>query len=128
MAKTWKSLLAVALCLVSAAVAFGSPVGTIAGSVKDASGAMMAGVKLTLVNSATNAQAIATTNPNGEFQFLQLPPATYVLTAENPGFKKTTVSSVIVQVDQVTHIDLTLEVGSLADSVQVEGAAPLLET
>ena len=47
--------------------------------------------------------------------------------AENAGFKKTTVSSVLVQVDQVTHVEIVLEVGNLTESVQVEAAVPLLE-
>jgi len=111
----------------STAFAFGSPVGTISGTVKDPTGAVTPGVTLKLVNAATNAQLSTTTNGSGEFTFLQLTPATYSLEAEHAGFKKTTVSSVLVQVDQVTHLELTLELGSLADSVQVEAAAPLLE-
>jgi hypothetical protein len=104
-----------------------SPVGSVSGTVKDSSGAVVAAVRLTLTSTATNAQFTTTTNPQGEFQFLQLAPSTYSLTAESAGFKKSNVSSVLVQVDQVTHIELTLEVGSLAESVQVEGVAPLLE-
>src|ERR1700686_4204318 len=107
------------LFLLSAAGAFGSPVGSVSGSVKDSTGAMMPGVKLTLINSATNAQLTARTNGNGEFQFLQLAPATYTLVAENAGFKKTTVSSVLVQVDQVTHVEIGLEIGNLVDVVEV---------
>ncbi|HLJ47853.1 MAG TPA: carboxypeptidase regulatory-like domain-containing protein [Bryobacteraceae bacterium] len=106
---------------------FGSPVGSIAGTVKDSTGAIVPGVKLTLTSTATNAQVTATTNSEGEFQFLQLPPATYSLVAEANGFKKVTASSVLVQVEQITHLELTLEVGSLAESVQVEAVAPLLE-
>src|SRR5881396_697452 len=115
------------LFLLSAAAAFGSPVGSVSGSVKDSTGAMMPGVKLTLINSATNAQLAGSTNSNGEFQFLQLAPAPYALVAENAGFKKTTVSSIVVQVDQVTHVEIVLEVGNVAESVQVEASAPLLE-
>jgi len=84
-------------------------------------------VTLKLISTATNAQFSTTTNANGEFAFLQLAPSTYSLQAEHAGFKKTTVSSVLVQVDQVTHLELTLELGSLTDSVQVEAAVPLLE-
>jgi len=113
--------------LINAVAAFGSPVGSVSGSVKDASGAMVPGVKLTLINTATNAQQSTRTNSNGEYQFLQLAPATYSLTVENAGFKKTTVSSVLVQVDQVTRVDVALEVGNLSDSVQVEASVPLLE-
>jgi hypothetical protein len=105
----------------------GSPVGSIQGAVKDSTGALVPGVKVTLTNTSTNARLDTTTDPNGEFQFLQLPPATYSLTAEAQGFKKVDVSSVLVQVDQITHLDLTLEVGSLSESVQVEAVAPLLE-
>jgi hypothetical protein len=116
------------LSLLSAACLFASPVGSISGTVKDPTSAVVPGVKLTLTNSSTNAQLTTTTNANGEFQFLQLAPAAYTLVAEIKGFKKANVSSVTVQVDQVTHIDLTVEVGSLSESVQVEAATPLLET
>jgi hypothetical protein len=117
----------VAAGLIAAASLSASPVGSVSGSVKDSSGAIITGVRLTLTNTSTNAQFATTTNPQGEFQFLQLAPSTYSLAAESPGFKKSNVSSVLVQVDQVTHIELTLEVGSLSESVQVEGVAPLLE-
>ncbi|HTS65417.1 MAG TPA: TonB-dependent receptor [Candidatus Acidoferrales bacterium] len=117
-----------ALTLFGAAYIWASPVGTIAGSVKDASGAVIPQVKLTLTSIATNSQLSALTNPEGQFQFLELPPATYRLTAEAAGFKKASVAAVLVQVDQITHVDLTLEVGNITESVQVEAAAPLLET
>jgi hypothetical protein len=68
--------------------------------VKDASGAFVPSVKITLTNTSTNAKQDTTTNPDGEFQFLNLPPATYALVAETQGFKKVTVASALVQVDQ----------------------------
>ena len=95
---------------------------------KDPSGALIPSVKLTLTNTDTNARLGAVTNTNGEFQFLQLPPANYSLTAENPGFKRATVSSILVQVDQVTHVEVALEVGNVSESVMVEAVAPLLES
>jgi hypothetical protein len=116
-----------ALCILTASSIFASPVGSISGTVKDSSGAVVPSVKLTLTNIATNAHVVATTNTSGEFQFLQLAPSTYSLVAEADGFKKINVSSVLVQVDQITHLDLALEVGTLTESVQVESAAPLLE-
>jgi hypothetical protein len=104
-----------------------SPTGSVAGFVKDPSGALMPGVKITLTNTATNAQLIVSTDANGEFQFPQLAPSTYSLVAEAKGFKKTTFSSVVVQVDQITHLEIALAVGEVTESVQVEAAAPLLE-
>lgn len=112
----------------SAAIVCASPVGSVSGTVKDASGAVVPQVKLTLTSTATNAQMSTLSNPQGEFQFLQLPPTTYKLVAEAQGFKKSTVPEVLVQVDQITHVNLTLEVGSVSETVQVEAAAPLLET
>ncbi|MBV8818958.1 MAG: carboxypeptidase regulatory-like domain-containing protein, partial [Acidobacteriaceae bacterium] len=122
-----RSIFGAALLFVSAFTMCASPVGSVSGTVKDPSGALMPGVRLTLTNTATNSQVAVNANSNGEFQFLQLPPATYSLVAENSGFKKTTIPSVLVQVDQVTHVEITLEVGNLAESVQVEAVAPLLE-
>lgn len=115
------------LFVLSALQIFASPVGTISGTVRDSTGAVVPNAKLTLTSTGTNAQVTTVTNPSGEFQFLQLPPATYSLVAEAQGFKKVNVSSVLVQVDQITHLDLTLEVGTLSESVQVESVAPMLE-
>ena len=122
-----KAFFCAALFFISASVIFSSPVGSISGTVKDPSGAVVPGVEIRLVNTSTNAQISTTTNAEGEFQFLQLAPATYSLAAEHTGFKKTSVDSVLVEVDQVTHLELKLELGSLSDSVRVESVAPLLE-
>jgi hypothetical protein len=106
-----------------------SPTGSIAGSVKDPAGAAVAGAKLTLTNLATNAKTEATSDTNGSFQFLQLAPAEYSLVVEYPGFKKVTEQHIVVQVDQITHVDLALVVGSVLEVVEVNsGATPLLET
>ncbi len=121
----WTAL--AALCLICAGWLNAASVGSIVGSVKDATGAYMPGVKVTLVNVATNAKQDATTNTNGEFQFLQMTPATYSIVVEAKGFKKA-VSTALVQVDQITHADFNMEVGDVTQSVQVEAAAPLLET
>ncbi len=104
-----------------------SPVGSIAGSVKDPTGAVVPHAKLTLTSTTTNAQVSTLTNAEGEFQFLQLAPTTYSLVAEVTGFKKVA-AKVLVEVDQITHVELSLEVGSVAETVQVEAVAPLLES
>src|SRR5260370_20359202 len=114
MIRSFPSVSLTTLILLSAVSVVASPVGSISGSVKDGTGALVPGVKLTLLNTGTNAQLGATSNANGEYQFLQLPPATYSLTAEHTGFKKTIVANVVVQVDQVTRVDLVLEIGNLS--------------
>jgi hypothetical protein len=111
----------------SAACLLGSPVGSISGTVKDQSGGVIPSAQLTLTSAATNQVFKTTSNAQGEFQFLELAPATYSLVAEASGFKKINVSSITVQVDQTTHLELKVEVGNTTESIQVEGAAPLLE-
>src|SRR6185436_4853552 len=78
-----------ALLFACAGLAFASATGSIAGNVKDPTGAVVPGVRITLTNSATNAQFSSISNERGEFQFLQLTPANYSLVVESPGFKKT---------------------------------------
>src|SRR6476646_5431182 len=117
----------VAALLIHSAFLLASPVGRISGIVKDPSGALVQSIKLTLTNTDTNTRLSTVTNTSDEFQFLQLPPATYSLVAENPKFKQATVTSILVQVDQVTHVELALEVGNVTESVMVEGVSPLLE-
>jgi len=87
----------------------------------------MAGARVTLTNTATNAKLETDTNQNGEFQFLQLAPSTYSLMVEAKGFKRA-IGNAVVQVDQITHADFNLEIGDVSQSVQVEAVAPLLET
>src|SRR5262249_7729501 len=87
-----------------------SPTGSITGFVKDSTGALVPGVKVTLTNTRTNAQLSTISNENGGFQFPQLAPASYSLVVESPGFKRTVVNA-LVQVDQITRVDVVLEVG-----------------
>jgi len=120
-----RTVLAV-VCLLCAGLVWAFATGSVAGIVKDSTGAFMPNVKVTLTNNATNAQVTTTTDSNGEFQFQQLAPSTYSLVVEAKGFKKA-VSNTLVQVDQITHAEITLAVGDVSESVQVEGVAPLLE-
>jgi len=106
-----------------------SPTGSINGFVKDQSGAMISGGKLTLTNMSTNAKLEAESDSNGGFQFLQLAPAMYSLRVEAAGFKKVVIDNIVVQVDQITHLEPSLQVGSVAETIEVSGGAiPLLES
>jgi hypothetical protein len=114
--------------LLSTTTVSASPTGSIAGSVKDSSGAAVSGARLTLTNLATNAKMEEVTDANGTFQFLQLAPTDYGLVVESRGFKKVTENRILVQVDQITHLDIALEVGSINEVVEVSSEAiPLLE-
>ncbi len=117
-----------AFLLIFAPTVSASPTGSIAGFVKDQSGAPVSGAELTLTSLATNAKTEAVSDGNGSFQFLQLTPAEYSLVLQVPGFKKVAEQHILVQVDQITHVDLTLQVGSVLEVVEVNSATPLLET
>ena len=84
---------------------------------------------MTLTNMSTNAKLEAESDGNGGFQFLQLAPAMYSLQVEATGFKRVVIDNIVVQVDQITHLEPSLQVGSVAETIEVSGGAiPLLES
>src|SRR5215469_17314005 len=107
-------------------VSIAAPTGSIVGIVKDATGSVVTAATVTITNTSTNAKLTDTTNAAGEFQFPQLVPASYSVVVENKGFKRF-VTTALVEVDQITHIDATLEVGEMTEQVEVIAVAPLLE-
>ncbi len=107
---------------------FRSPTGSISGVIKDPSGAPLARVPVKLLSAATRAQKTALSDADGAFQFMQIEPARWSLSAEAPGFKRVTIPSVIVQVDQETHVEVTMQLGDVSEIIEVDGVAPLLET
>src|SRR5258706_5436461 len=87
--------IAFALLLSLGTFLYASPTGSISGTLKDPSGAVVPGARLTLVGKATGTRLTATSDANGSYQFPQLTPAEYTLTAEANRFKKAGVGSVI---------------------------------
>src|SRR6185436_18301085 len=57
-----------------------------------------------------------------------LPPGRYTVTVEVPGFKRLVTNPITLEVNQTARIDLTLEVGTVAETVEVKDLAPLLQT
>src|SRR5258707_505713 len=104
--------------LLAASTSWGSPTGSITGFVKDPSGAFVPGVKITLTNAATNGRLTTTTGDAGAYQFPQLAPGTYSLVAEAAGFKKWSIGSALVEVDQITRADFAMELGNVTETVE----------
>ncbi len=102
--------------------------GGITGRVVDASGGRMPGVTVTATNVATNVASTTTTNSEGDYQILFLNPGTYAVTAELSGFKKVVRSNLEVRLGEKLGVDLTLEVGAMAETVSVTAESPLLAT
>ena len=121
------SLICLTAILFSLGFSAVSPTGSISGTIKDPSGAPFPGVQLTLASAATGAKRTAVTDANGRFQFLQMEPALWSLTAEAVGCKRATIP-VVVQVDQVTHVQVAMQLGNVTEVVEVTAAfTPLLE-
>jgi hypothetical protein len=99
---------------------------TLVGRVTDATGAVVPGSKLVLVNPETNETHSLVVGDNGEFTFVQLPPGSYTLTAEREGFRKDIRSGIVLQVGQQARIDISLQLGSLNEKVEVTETAPLV--
>jgi len=93
--------------------------GTILGTVTDASGAVLAGVEVDLVNTATNQGLKQTTNESGQYVFPSVLPGEYDLTVTAKGFRKTSVTAVKVEVAKSYTFNLSLEVGDVTQTVVV---------
>jgi Carboxypeptidase regulatory-like domain len=100
----------------------------ILGTVRDASGAVIAGATVEITNVDTNTTTRITTNESGYFEAPYLLPATYNITVTSTGFKKHVQQGLALTVNSRVNVDVALEVGDTSDFVQVTASAPLLET
>lgn len=102
--------------------------GRIVGRVSDPSGAVLAGVKVTLVNEATNGSRDSTTNESGDYDFVEVPVGSYRLEFDQHGFKKNVRRNVALDINQVITLNMTLQLGTTQEVVDVTSEAPLVET
>jgi len=102
--------------------------GSIVGEVKDASGAVAPNVKVTAINTGTGVARETVTNTVGLYTFPALVPGTYTVKVEAPGFQPMQRSNVELQVQQTASIDFVLAIGQTTQTVEVSGAAALLNT
>src|SRR5205823_6986165 len=105
-------------------------VGAIAGTVTDATGAVLPGAAVTLSapEGTVGARQEAVTDDRGAYQFTRLVPGTYTVHAELAGFRPAEQQMILVVSDNIARADLRLDIGSLQEGVTVTGGAPLLDT
>ena len=101
-----------------------SATSSLSGTVSDAKQAVIAGAELTLSNSQTGFSRTVKTNGQGDYQFLQVPPAQYELTVSAQGFGTFKRDNVVLQVSSPATVNLTLQVAGQAITVEVTGEAP----
>ncbi len=122
------SAVVVASLMLPAAAAAQFDSSTVLGTVKDSSGAVVPGATVTLKNTATGITAMAMTDADGSYQFLNVRIGTYSVRGELQGFSVAEAKDVAVTVNARQRVDLTLTVGNVGETVEVTGASRLLET
>jgi hypothetical protein len=98
------------------------------GVVADSSGAVIRGAKVIITDLGTNISVSGRTNDKGEYFFTGMRPSTYSLKVEAPGFRAEEQTGVVLAVDQQTTLNFTMKPGALTTAVEVNTAAPLLDT
>ncbi|MBV8051921.1 MAG: carboxypeptidase regulatory-like domain-containing protein [Acidobacteriaceae bacterium] len=102
--------------------------GRVLGRVADPTGAVLAGVKVTLTNQATGVSRSGDTSSSGDYNFVEVQPGTYSVSFEMSGFKRNIQKDVIVDVNQVVTLNSTLQIGQTQETVEVTSAAPQVDT
>ena len=126
--RLWEFLFSVVLVFTTSLSLHGqSTFGTVDGSVIDSSGAAVAAAQVTLTNLGTQEKRVQPTGNEGLYQFVNVAPGHYRLDIEKAGFKHFTRNDVVVEVQQDSHIDATLPVGQVTETVEVTAETPLLQ-
>jgi Carboxypeptidase regulatory-like domain len=105
-----------------------SATSSLSGSVYDSAGAVVGNAEVTLSNAATGFSRTVKTDAQGAYQFLQVPPSTYVVSATAPGFATLKRDNVVLQVSSPATLNLSLKVTGSSVVIDVSGEAPSVNT
>jgi len=100
----------------------------IRGTVADPSGAGVPGAEVKATNTATGVSTTVPTTDDGSFEFLSLPPGTYDVTVSKSGFRTFIAQHITLTLNQVYNLPVTMEVGQVTESVQVNANPVQVET
>lgn len=101
--------------------------GTIEGTVADSQGGVLPGVTVIVTNTGTGLERTLVTNETGLFRALLLPLGSYRVVAELQGFKKVQVDNLGVSVGEAVVVNLTMDVGTVNETVEVTSQAPAVQ-
>ena len=101
---------------------------TLLGTVTDSSGAAVGNAKMTITETNTGISHTSQTNESGNYVLPDLPPGTYTVTAEQPGFKRASRARIDLVVNSTERVDLLLEPGNVSETITVEADTPILQT
>ena len=109
--------------------AFGqSDRGTLTGTVKDSTGAVIPGASVTATHVATNVTSSTITTDNGLYSIPALPAGIYKVRVELSGFKAWEQSQIVLAASTTVRADATLEIGQITESVEVRASSVSLQT
>ncbi|MGH9510730.1 MAG: carboxypeptidase regulatory-like domain-containing protein [Terriglobales bacterium] len=111
----------------SASFCFAQFTGAVQGIVQDPSGAVIQKARVDIVNQSTQVAQTTTTDENGNFRFVSMPPGPYKITAEASGYSKSE-SDVTLLTEQNLNVPITLKVGSASEAITVTAEAPVVDT
>ena len=125
--KEYVRLLSVS-ALLAAGPVFAQSTATVAGTVKDPSGAVLPGANVVLHNNGTGADRTLVSDSAGQYVVPSLPPGEYTVTVSAPGFGTYQVKNYVLQVDQKVTLDIPLKPATTGETVEVEGGATAMQT
>lgn len=130
MYKTMRCALVALACLAAglSGIAQSATDGAVGGTVKDKTGAVVAGAQVIVTNNGTNASQTATSDADGFFRAIHLQPGGYTVTVQAPGFQTYKANVVTVEVGQLTNVDAILPIGNSTTTVEVTSEAAAINT
>ncbi|MBV9744063.1 MAG: TonB-dependent receptor, partial [Acidobacteriia bacterium] len=117
-----------AVLLLAASLMAQGPGASITGEVRDPSGAILAGARVTARNTSTNVARTTLTDTAGIYVISALQPGTYEVTGETAGFTMGVRKDLLLEVAQTARVDFILQVGNTSETVNVTASAAVLET
>src|ERR1700732_1879244 len=123
-----EGVLVAALVLLTGGQLFAGVTASISGTVKDSSGASIAGAAVTATNTETGISQTQTTNGQGFYSFQSLPLGKYTIDVQEKGFKAYRQRDLTLDVNSALLVDVTLPVGQITEKVEVAADALHVET
>jgi hypothetical protein len=102
--------------------------GTIVGQVTDGSGAVVTNARVKLILIANGTARDTTANRTGDFSAPVIPPGEYAITVSAQGFADKTLTGITLLVDETVNLTITIQVGAVGQSIEVEAGVPLVDS
>ena len=125
---TFTTMVLVFVSLLNCGQVYAQATAQISGRVQDATAAVLPGVEITATNTATGIARTTVTNEGGAYVLPNLPIGIYRLEAALPGFRTYAQSGIVLEVNSGPVVNVSLEVGQVTETIEVQANANLVET